>query len=319
LTVSAPSGSVTFPAGGRGIDLNNDGAIGSTEGLNARPPRGIISNRDGFRQTVVDLMQLVRVIEAGIDIDGDGMTDVDPARLYYTGISWGGVYGALFLAVEPRVRAGVPNAPSGPFLETNRLGMFRPSVGANLVARVPSLINVGGTEFNENMPLRNQSPVINTVPGAMALQQFFEYMEWVSGSGDPVAYAVHLQKQPLDGVPATPVILQFAKGDKAHPNPTTTAMLRAGDLAEQATYYRNDLAFAMDPVAVPKDPHTFLYFNNVPFSLSLLLLDIALGAQEQIAEFFASDGTLVIDPDGPMPLFEVPIVLPLPEELNFIP
>lgn len=155
LTVSTPSGPVTFPAGGRGIDPNNDGAIGSTKGLNARPPRGIIRNRDGFRQTVVDLMQLVRVIEVGVDIEGDGVPDLDPARMYYTGISWGGVYGALFLAVEPRVRAGVPNVPGRPFLETNRLGMFRPSVGANLAARVPSLINVGGTEFNENMPLPN--------------------------------------------------------------------------------------------------------------------------------------------------------------------
>ena len=78
LTVSTSSGPVTFPAGGRGVDLNNDGAIGSTEGLNARPPRGIIRNRDGFRQTVVDLMQLMRVIEAGVDIDGDGVTDLDP-------------------------------------------------------------------------------------------------------------------------------------------------------------------------------------------------------------------------------------------------
>jgi hypothetical protein len=51
------------------------------------------------------------------------------------------------------------------------------------------------------------------------------------------------------------------------------------------------------------------------------LLGIALGAQAQMAEFFASDGTLVIDPDGPGLLFEVPIVVPppLPEELNFIP
>jgi hypothetical protein len=120
-------------------------------------------------------------------------------------------------------------------------------------------------------------------------------------------------------MPAKPVILQFAKGDKIHPNPTTTTMLRAGDLAAQATYYRNDLVFAMDPVTVPKDPHTFLFLNKPPFSSSPLLLGIALGAQEQMAEFFASDGMLVIDPDGPMPLFEVPIVPPLPEELNFIP
>jgi len=124
-------------------------------------------------------------------------------------------------------------------------------------------------------------------------------------------------------VPAKPVILQFAKGDQIHPNPTNTAMLRAGDLAEQATYYRHDLAFAMDPAAVPKDPHVFLVFNDPflfsPPLFSPLALSIALGAQEQMAEFFASDGTLVIDPDGPMPLFEVPIVPPLPEELNFIP
>jgi dienelactone hydrolase len=319
LTVSTPSGPVTFPAGGRGIDLNNDGTIGSLEGLNAAQPRGIIRSRDGLRQTVVDLMQLVRVIETGVDIDGDGVTDLDPARIYYAGISLGGQYGTVFLAVEPRVRAGVPNVPGGSVIETIRLRPSRSGEGARLAERVPSLINVGGTEFNENMPLRNQPPVINTVPGAMAIQEVFEHTEWVSGSGDPVAYAVHLQKQPLDGVPAKPVILQFAKGDQTHSNPTTTAMLRAGNLAEQATYYRHDLAFAMDPVAVPKDPHAFLFFNDLPFSLSPLLLDIALGAQEQMAEFFASDGTLVIDPDGSMPLFEVPIVPPLPEELNFIP
>jgi hypothetical protein len=46
---------------------------------------------------------------------------------------------------------------------------------------------------------------------------------------------------------------------------------------------------------------------------------VALGAQQQIARFFASDGTDVIDPDDAGALFEVPILPPLPEELNFIP
>ena len=39
---------------------------------------------------------------------------------------------------------------------------------------------------------------------------------------------------------------------------------------------------------------------------------------DQVAEFFATDGASVIDPDGPGPLFEVPIVPLLPKELNFI-
>ena len=45
----------------------------------------------------------------------------------------------------------------------------------------------------------------------------------------------------------------------------------------------------------------------------------AVGAQTQIAIFFATNGATVIDPDGPGGIFEVPISLPLPETLNFIP
>jgi hypothetical protein len=45
---------------------------------------------------------------------------------------------------------------------------------------------------------------------------------------------------------------------------------------------------------------------------------ISLGAQEQIALFFESDGQLVIRPD-PSRFFEVPIFGRLPEDLNFIP
>ena len=118
---------------------------------------------------------------------------------------------------------------------------------------------------------------------------------------------------PLDGVEPRPVIFQFAKGDQTVPNPTTTALLRAGDLADRATYFRNDLAFAANP-ATPKNPHTFLTRINVPSVAAF-----AIGAQQQIAAFFASDGTLTIDPDGAGPFFETPIVGPLPETLSFIP
>jgi hypothetical protein len=109
------------------------------------------------------------------------------------------------------------------------------------------------------------------------------------------------------------VIVQFAKGDMTVPNPTATAILRAGDLADRATYYRNDLAFAANP-AIPKNPHTFL--TNIGAAATAA---IAVGAQTQIAVFFATNGALTIDPDGAGPLFEVPIAGPLPETLNFLP
>jgi len=319
LTVTQVSGeAVTFPAGGRGVDLNGDGIIDANEGLNAAQP---IRSRDGLRQTAVDVMQLVRVIEVGMDVDGDTVPDLDASRMYYVGFSLGSFYGTLVLAVDPDVHAGVLNGDGGSSIDQGRLSpVNRPAVGAQLAAWVPSLINIGGLQFNENLPLRDQPPVINDVPGAMAIQEVFDWLAWVRQAGNPVAYSPYLRHQPLEGVPAKSIILQCAKGDQQVPNPTETALIRAGALADRVTYYRHDLAFA-DParnptgVEVPKDPHTFLVFN--PFLPALE--DIRTGAQQQIAVFLASDGETIMDPDGAGPLFEVPIVPPLPEELNFLP
>ena len=346
LTVNETSGkSTSFFAGGRGKDQNNDHQIASDEGLGAAPPRTVIIFADGIRQTVVDLMQLVRVIEVGVDVDGDGSPDLDPSRIYYFGWSLGGNYGTVFLSVDPSVRAGALTVAGGPIAENRRLSPVtavppdgRANLGPALASRIPSLINAPGItslagvllpapHFNENFPLRDglplqigladgtsqkiQSPVINTVAGAMAIQEAVENMKWSGRFGDPVAYARYLRKTPLPGVPAKAVIYQIAKGDQSVPNPNGTALLRAGDLADRATFYRHDLAFAENPT-LPKNPHTFIISTNVA-----AFKPIALGAQEQIAVFFATDGE-IIHPE-PSQFFEVPIVLPLPEDFNFIP
>jgi hypothetical protein len=114
-------------------------------------------------------------------------------------------------------------------------------------------------------------------------------------------------------VPAKSVIVQFARTDLTNPNPVTTAILRAGDLADRAIFYRNDLAYAEDPSQDLKNPHGFMPLIDNPHFAS-----VALGAQEQIATFFESDGATTIHPE-PRRFFEVPIVLPLPEDLFFIP
>jgi hypothetical protein len=107
---------------------------------------------------------------------------------------------------------------------------------------------------------------------------------------------------------------RFSPGDLARIiNPNVTALIRAGDLADRATFYRHDLAFPDNP-GLPTNPHRFLVATDVA-----AFRPIALAAQAQIATFFASDGTLIIQPPGvPEEFFEVPIVGPLPEDLNYV-
>jgi hypothetical protein len=341
LTVTDGGGkSVTFPAGGRGRDQDGDGTIDSQEGMSAAAPVDIIGFRDGFRQTAIDLMQLVRVIEQGVDVDGDFVPDLDPSRIYYFGQSQGGNYGTILLAVEPDVKAGVLNVPGSPVIDSLRLAPSRrPDLGNMLQSRLPSLINAPGVTmlggvlvnqpyFNDNMPLRDgipvpvrladgttydiQSPVTNDVAGAVEIQKLLDNTGWVFQSGSAPAYASYLRKAPLPGVPAKSVIIQYGKGDMTVPNPVETAVVRAGDLADRTTFFRNDLAFAENP-QLPKNPHGFMTSTNI-----LAARSIAVAAQGQIAAFFVSDGGEVIQPE-PARFFEVPIVLPLPEALNYIP
>jgi hypothetical protein len=126
------------------------------------------------------------------------------------------------------------------------------------------------------------------------------------------------------------VIIQFAKGDQTDSNPTATALLRAGNLADRATYYRYDLAFPQyqqdpnNPLAKMSYPHGFAAFIT---SADQTVKKVALAAQNQVATFIASEGTQIIQPqppDGfgfgliPEKYFEVPIKGTLPEGLNYI-
>lgn len=325
LTVSLVGAlSVTFASGGRGIDQDGNGTIDAQEGIDAAAPRRVLRDRDGLRQTVVDLMKLVRVIEAGVDVDGDGSPELDRSKIYYAGHSLGGMYGAQFFAVDPSVSAAVLNVPVAlQAVRGNLSPVFRASRGRWLDERIPSLINppglaaiggvpVGPPRYNENLPLRNEPPRVNDVDGAMAIQAAFENIEWAAMSGDAMAYMPHLRKAPLPGVRARPVLIQFAKGDQNVPNPITSMMLRAGELADVTTYYLHDLARAENG-ALPKNGHGFM-----PATGTLAFREIAIGAQRQIAVFFSSGGATILHPE-PQRFFEVPVGLPLPEVFNYIP
>jgi Bacterial Ig-like domain len=302
---------VTLPLGGRGIDQDGNGSIDSTEGVSAVGANALIGNRDGLRQTVVDLMQLVKVLRGGVDVDADGADDLSTSRIYYAGQSFGGIYGTQLLGLERDLRAGVMNVPGGPIIEIARLSpSFRPLVGIGLATRTPSLYNaipnLTFTNFHEAIPLRGLAPVVAT-PDETAIQLQIDRTEWAQQAGNPAAYAPHLK---------APAIFQFARGDQTVPNPTTSAIVRACGCADRATLYRHDLAFAVSPPpnpALPKNPHGFI--TNVGNSSAA---PFAFAAQQQIATFFTSDGATTVDPDGAAPFFETPTSI-VPEDLAFIP
>ena len=89
LTVIQSTGSVVLSAGGRGVDLNASGTIDSFEGLIATGAQIDIAARDGVQQTVADLMQVVRMIQGGVDVDNTGSASLDANRIYMFGQSLG--------------------------------------------------------------------------------------------------------------------------------------------------------------------------------------------------------------------------------------
>ena len=316
-----------LPNPGRGANQNSDNTYAPLEGAEAAQPRTwTISLRDTHRQTVIDLMQLVRVIEVGIDVDGDSSADLDAARIYFQGGSAGSMLGASFVALEPSVAVAAFVTPPGLITDHTRWQPIRRSaIGRALQARVPSLINgpgltsidgvaVAAPHFDENKPLRDQPVMINTVAGATAIQQALEFVEMVAEPGvGAIAWAKYLRSEPLSGSYPKALLYQMAIGDQQAPNPGTSAIIREGDLAAMTTVYRHDLASAFDPT-IPKNPHLFA---GQPTILNATARAISLGAQEQMAVFFASGGLTTIVP-SPAQFFEVPIASPLPETLNYI-
>lgn len=324
LRITEAGGTMTeLPAGGRGVDLNRDGRIEASEGCLVFDPAPI-AFRDCFRQTTVDLMQFVRAIRTGLDMDGDGVVDLDGSRIYYVGQSLGSIYGTILNAVEPDIRAATLNVGGGSIVDVARWSEgYHPYIKAFLATKHPYLLNLGN-DFDDNYALRYQPAKVNQVWMGCELQNFFERMEWLQATADPLSYASHLAWSTLPGVPVKKVLWQFAKGDRSVPNPTSTALIRAANMQKSAQYYRHDLAreAAKD---LPLNPHPFLAgfldLDSGGLQFSLPGLAVASAAQSQIAGFFGADGTQVPDVNALLrllfgkDLFEAPEVLT--EALNW--
>lgn len=300
---------------GRAVDVDGNGAYASAEGcaLWNLPGQPKIGTRDCGRQTVLDTIQLGRAIRLGMDLTGDGVPDLDGNRIYYAGWSMGSYFGTLLAAVDPNVPVAVLNAGAGS-LANARLWKREASIAS---ARTPSLLNLA-KDYDPDYVLRYRPVEIIDVPGALALQEFFERLDWCQMSGAPLAYAPHLRQSTLPGVPMKRVLFQFGIHDLTTPNNGEGSLVRAANMSDSTLIYRLDLALGLMPKLYP-DAHQSLWPLWVPGD-PMGQYVIGMLIQQQMAEFFSSGG-LVIPDLNPVTralfgknLFEIPKAPP--EDLN---
>jgi hypothetical protein len=269
-TVTSNGTPTTFLSYGRGRDLDGDGAIGDglddgvgptghfqPDGSELPTRKPLDGLQSGLAQTVVDDMALGRALAAGLDIPGVGTNLVDPARISYYGISFGGIYGTMLMGTDPLFHRGLMNVPGGPILDIARLSGFRGDLAAQLKRSRPDLLNGGPglNGFTEDLPLRNEPPEVITHPGAAALQELFGAASWFERSGSPETFAPRIRLRPDPAWASDPkqVAFQTAYGDGTVPNPTAGTLYRAGQLFDRVVYYRNDKTPTFD-----SDPHGWL-------------------------------------------------------------
>lgn len=311
-TPEAPATQTTFLSYGRGHDLDGDGEITEQEGVQPtdhkvfkdgklvadRPDsNALIGLRDGLIQTTSDVMAMVRAIEGGVSVPTDvGPIELSPENVMYYGLSFGGIYGTMLMGTDPHVEVGFLNSGGGPILDIARESGYRDLLAAAMKVAHPNLLNGGPglNGFTESQPAPTDDPITKPYKDSFRIRQFLAYGNWLERAGSPETFAPFIRLNPRYGEKT--VVFLNAFGDNTVPNITTGNIVRAGELLDRLTFYRNDMTPTSDT-----DPHGFLADPT---------LAGRSGAQAQLVAFLQSYGASVIDPDGAGPVFEVPIIDP---------
>jgi dienelactone hydrolase len=187
---------------------------------------------NNFRQASVDLLALVRLLEAGLDVDGDGEADVRGDALGYLGQSLGGVIGGVFTAVEPTITTAVLNVPGGKLsqlagavspLAEPFLARFATEAGipVHVCGGDPTATACTGSAACAPGVPCTDNPDFTALLDAAALD-----FQTQLDPGDGAAYAGLLRLEPR-GLGPKPVLVQEGIGDTVVANPLTEALARA--------------------------------------------------------------------------------------------
>jgi dienelactone hydrolase len=219
-----------------------------------------LETRDLFRQTIVDQMALVRTVESGIDLDGDGTADLQSSNIGYLGVSLGGILGGTFMAVEDAVRTGVLNVAGGRVAFLGDNPGTRPIYTSYFAQQVG--LPVDSAEFE------------------VFLQRLLELGQQGLDPADPLNYARHWALMPFAGVSPHRILMQEGIGDLLVNNGATEALAREGDLLADTPMH--------DDTGV-----SGLWRFDPPGGHEILMREDVL---TQAVEYLASDGTVIATP-----------------------
>lgn len=156
--------------------------------------------RDHWREATYDKLQLTRLIQQGLDVDGDTNTDLDATRMAYLGVSLGGIMGSELAALTDAYSAVVLVVPGG---------------------RVTSIVT-DGPNFMAFLPLLapGQSPD--------EIQRFMPILQTIVDRGDSASYGPHILQDRLTGSSMPPDLLMgVVLDDDTVPNTSNFTLVRA--------------------------------------------------------------------------------------------
>jgi hypothetical protein len=163
----------------------------------------LLTSRDNLRQSALDIVQLVNALP-NLDLDGDTVADIDPARIHFAGLSLGAMVGTVANAMPIPTLSAYLNAPGGGIANLVRdSASLGPRIQAGLVAA-------------------------GLTPDTTLYEQFFRDAQAAVDSGDPVNFIAGT-------VAARPVLLTQIINDQVVPNSATQRLVNAAPFVKTAT------------------------------------------------------------------------------------
>lgn len=170
--------------------------------------------RDNFRQTILDQMSLVRLIQSSkldlaplADVAGGQTPKFDGTHIYWNGGSLGGIMGSMAIALEPNIKGAALEVPGAGFIQLITTNSAEVSGLVGTVAKASFGIQ-GEEALDEYHPIAN-------------------LLSSITESGDPIAYAPHIFQNNLLMRDTPDVMITYALHDEVLPNIATEALIRA--------------------------------------------------------------------------------------------